>query len=230
MSFTGPGKATARTRYQRLRDSIVDDMTNRISTARRPFRTFLSAAFRNPGAVGAIAPSSPALAAQLASVVPTKGSPVVVELGAGTGSVTEAIQQRLPADGRHLAIEIDKELVDYLRADRPDVEVIHGDAGALAELLAAQGLSEVDAVVSGLPWTLFEAAKQHRLLTAIREALAPHGTFTTFNYLHASQLGGARRFTMALTESFDEVSVSSTVWRNLPPARTLTCRWQLANA
>ncbi|WP_158887321.1 class I SAM-dependent methyltransferase [Amycolatopsis anabasis] len=192
------------------------------------YRTFLSAAARNPGLVGAVAPSSPALAAELASVVPTTGAPVVVELGAGTGSVTEAIQRRLPAAGRHLAVEIDARLVSYLRARHPGVEVIHDDAEALVRLLAERGVSEVDAVVSGLPWSLFGPAQQRRLLTAIQSVLARHGAFTTFGYLHAAPLAGARRFSALLTESFDEVLVGRTVWRNLPPARSFACRRSVA--
>ncbi len=62
-------------------------------------RAFLAAALRRPGTVGAIVPSSARLAEVLAAIVPRAGSPVVVELGPGTGAVSAVIAQRLPADG-----------------------------------------------------------------------------------------------------------------------------------
>jgi phospholipid N-methyltransferase len=202
-------------------------MKTRTDTGAPAIREFLSAAARNPGLVGAIAPSGETLAAALASVVPTTGRPVVVELGAGTGSVTTAIQRRLPDGGRHVAIEIDDRLAESLRATQPGVTVINGDAEELGPLLTrhgAPGLSTVDAVVSGLPWTLFGVDKQQRLLSAIQRVLAPHGAFTTFGYLHAAPMAGARRFRRLLSGSFEEVLESSAVWRNVPPARIFACR------
>ena len=72
-------------------------MAGRAADPRRGARrAFLAAALRNPGQFGAVAPSSPSLAGVIASVVPTAGAPVVVELGPGTGAVTTAIDARLP--------------------------------------------------------------------------------------------------------------------------------------
>jgi 16S rRNA (adenine1518-N6/adenine1519-N6)-dimethyltransferase len=53
---------------------------------------------------------------------------VVVEIGAGTGTLTEALASRV---GRLLALELDRDLIAPLRqrfADRPQVEIIHADA------------------------------------------------------------------------------------------------------
>lgn len=193
-------------------------------------RAFLSAAARGPSTVGAIAPSSPALAQALASVVPSTGTPTVVELGPGTGPASTAIQARLPRAGTHLAIELDAQLVDYLAKTQPNVDVVHGDAGALPQVLEQRGVSSVDAVISGLPWSLFSADEQHRILDSVGSALAPGGVFTTFGYVHAAALRGARRFHSVLLERFDEVLSSKVVWRNMPPARTFVCRRPLDTA
>lgn len=45
------------------------------------------------------------LAAAMAADLPSHGDPIVVELGAETGALTAAIQQRLGGRARHLAIE-----------------------------------------------------------------------------------------------------------------------------
>ncbi|SFB05578.1 Phospholipid N-methyltransferase [Amycolatopsis marina] len=188
------------------------------------YRTFLAAAFREPAAIGAVAPSSTTLARTLASVVPSTGQPVVVELGPGTGSVSAAIQRRLPAGARHIAIEANRNLAEHVRETQPAVEVVHGDAGDLIPLLAGQGLCRVDAVVSGLPWTLFPLPVQRRILDQIGIVLAPGAAFTTFAYLHARALAGARRFHHLVRDAFDEVIVGRTVWANVPPARVYVCR------
>ncbi|MGE3289702.1 MAG: class I SAM-dependent methyltransferase [Pseudonocardia sp.] len=184
----------------------------------------MRAAVRRPAAVGAVAPSSVGLAELLASVVPRSGGPVVVELGPGTGAVSAAIDRRLPEPGRHLAVEIDPGMCEYLRRTRPTLEVVPGDARQLAALLAERGVGRVDAVVSGLPWALFDPSTQESILGEVARLLAPAGAFTTFAYLHGMPLNTARRFRRTLAATFDEVVVSKTVWRNLPPAFGYVCR------
>ena len=229
---SSPREHTGRQRKGKTRTGIapVDVSTMDIDLPPRPQRAsravsvFVSAVLRNPGAVGAVAPSSAELGAVLASVVPTSGTPTVVELGAGTGAVTTQVAQRLPARGQHLAVEIDPVLAAHLRHTHPGVTVIDGDAAELSALLTAEGVRRVDAVVSGLPWSLFDEAGQRRILTQVAQALAPHGAFSTFAYRHAALLSGAVRFRALLHEVFDEVVVSRTVWRNLPPAHVYVCR------
>jgi phosphatidylethanolamine/phosphatidyl-N-methylethanolamine N-methyltransferase len=187
-------------------------------------RAFLAAALRRPGSMGAVAPSSRRLASVLASVVPTTGRPVVVELGPGTGAVSALIAERLPAGGRHLAVELDPRMVEYLRAARPELEVVQGNAAHLRTLLAERDIERVDAVICGLPWALFDDATQAELLAGISAAVGPTGAFTTFAYLHGMTLRAARRFRGSLRATFDEVLVSATVWRNLPPAFVYVCR------
>jgi len=203
---------------------VVADSGARDRSGRAARRTFLLAAMRHPAAVGAIAPSSVGLAELLASVVPRSGAPVVVELGPGTGAVSAIIDRRLPAAGRHLAVELDPDMVACLRGTRPSLEVVPGDARKLGALLAARAVTHADAVVSGLPWALFDRPAQAAILGEVARLLGPTGAFTTFAYLHGMPLHTARRFRRTLADTFDEVVVSRTVWRNLPPAFGYVCR------
>lgn len=195
-----------------------------VSSRPDALRAFLSAALRRPGTMGAIAPSSERLAGVLSAVVPRVGAPVVVELGPGTGAVSAAIAARLPAGGRHLAVELDPDMVGYLRRTRPGLEVVPGDARELGTLLAEHGVDRVDAIVCGLPWALFDDAVQADVLGEIGLAVGDTGAFTTFAYLQGMALPAARRFRARLRGAFDEVLVSSTVWRNVPPAFVYVCR------
>ncbi|MEW9527126.1 class I SAM-dependent methyltransferase [Microbispora sp. NPDC049125] len=187
-------------------------------------RAFAAVALRRQGVVGAVAPSSPALARALTAVVPTTGSPVVVELGPGTGSISEAIRSRLAPGGRHLAVEIDSGMVAHLRRARPWLSVIHGDAADLGVILAGQGIDRVDAVVSTLPWSLFPAERQELILGEIGRVLRVTGAFTTVTYLHAVPLARARAFRRRLRGTFDEVLTTGPVWRNMPPGLAYVCR------
>ncbi|MEU5786327.1 methyltransferase domain-containing protein [Micromonospora purpureochromogenes] len=185
---------------------------------------FLLEFARDPMTVGAVAPSGRALARIATAAVPRTGSPVVVELGPGTGAFTEAIQRRLDARGRHIAVEINARFAQRLAARYPAVDVEHADAAGLAAVLAHRGLQHADVVVSGLPWAAFGEGQQRDALAAVVAALPPDGVFTTFAYVHTRWAPPARRLLRSLQSRFDEVVVSRTVWANLPPALVYYCR------
>lgn len=194
-------------------------------TSTRDVMVFLAAVLRQPKVIGAVVPSSRDLGEVLATIVPRDGRPTVVELGAGTGAVSAMISCRLPAGGRHLAVEIDPELADHLERSHPQVTVLRGDAARLGSLLDAAGTPRVDAVVSSLPWSLFSEEQQRQILEQVCQALVPGAGFSTFAYRHAASLAGARRFRALLHEYFVEVVMTRTVWRNLPPALVYICRY-----
>jgi phosphatidylethanolamine/phosphatidyl-N-methylethanolamine N-methyltransferase len=187
-------------------------------------RAFLAAFLRRPTTMGAVVPSSARLSAVLTSVVPTAGAPVVVELGPGTGAVSAVIDERLPRGARHLAVELDVGMVEFLGRTRPGLDVIHGDARDLGKLLAEREVTEVDAVVCGLPWALFDEPTQHAVLTEVGHAIGATGAFSTFAYVPGLALPAARRFRRTLRARFEEVIVTATVWRNVPPAFVYVCR------
>jgi phospholipid N-methyltransferase len=180
--------------------------------------TFFTRFVRYPWRVGAVAPSSTALARQVVAPVPGTGDPVVVELGPGTGVFTAAIQQRLAGRGHHLAIEVDEVFAGMLRDRYPGVDVVHADAEELPEMLALRGIPAADVVVSGLPWAAFPPSRARDILTSVASSTAPHGAFTTFAYLHALWTPPARRLRRELAATFEEVVPGRTVRVNLPPA------------
>jgi phosphatidylethanolamine/phosphatidyl-N-methylethanolamine N-methyltransferase len=191
----------------------------------RDFMAFLTSAVRSPGVIGAVAPSGPALSALLASVAPAEGTPTVVELGPGTGVVSAALRRRLPPGARHVAVELDSGMVNHLRRTRPWLEVVEGDASHLQKLLADVGIEQVDAAVSGLPWTLFSEQLQNAIIEQVTLVLAEGATFTTFAYSHVQVLPTQQRFRALLERTFAEVTVTPTVWRNVPPALAYQCRF-----
>ncbi|MBP2473622.1 phospholipid N-methyltransferase [Crossiella equi] len=151
----------------------------------------------------------------------------MVELGAGTGAVSGAIEARLGGRGRYLAIELEQELATHVQLAYPKIEVVNGSAADLDKILADRGLGEpgeVDAVVSGLPWVLFPEELQRQIIGHVAEGIGQTGVFTTFAYVHALGMVGARKFRYLLEQVFDEVLLTRVVWRNVPPAITYVCR------
>ncbi|MDG4798315.1 SAM-dependent methyltransferase [Micromonospora sp. WMMD1082] len=184
---------------------------------------------RDPLTVGAIAPSSPALARVATAAVPRTGSPIVVEVGPGTGAFTAAIQMRLAGRGRHIAVEVNPRFAQRLAVLHPAVDVVNADASDLVTVLAQRGLSQVDVVVSGLPWAAFAENRQRDVLSSVVATLPPHGVFTTFAYVHTRWARPARRLLRSVRSLFDEVIISRTEWANLPPALVYYCRRPWAN-
>jgi phosphatidylethanolamine/phosphatidyl-N-methylethanolamine N-methyltransferase len=185
-------------------------------------RTFLGAIIRNPFELGAIAPSSKAVARLAASVVPVTHGAVVVELGAGGGVISDAIRERLPPGGRQLAVELNDDMVRHLRRSRPWLEVIADDASNLEKLLGRAGVTRVDAVISSLPWTLFDEQRQKNILDGVSAVLALGGRFSTVITLSAMPSRRFRRFRGLLNHTFATVGTMGPVWLNVPPAVVFT--------
>lgn len=180
-------------------------------------REFVREFARSPLDVAAVAPSSPALAEQVSTPVPESGDPVVVELGAGTGAFSAAIQRRLGARGRHIAVEVNPRLAACLRERHPDLEVVVADAKELGDILADRGLA-ADVVVSGLPWSAYRTAGTAPLHQLLAASLVAGGVLTQVGYASTRWAPPARWQVRDLRAVFEEVTTSRTVWRNLPPA------------
>src|SRR5882762_7049991 len=84
---------------------------------------FLSEFLRDPATTGSICPSAPALARQMIDCLDLRPADRVVELGPGTGSITEFLLNNMP---RHNLITIEKspQMVAHLRQRFPKMHVI----------------------------------------------------------------------------------------------------------
>jgi phospholipid N-methyltransferase len=183
----------------------------------------LNAFARSPGETGAVAPSSRQLAEVLTADMGLESASTVVELGAGTGVVTEAIESRVKPSALVIALELNPELAHPLVARFPGLHIVNLGAERLEEVLRERGLPGSDATVSGLPWASFTEERQEQLLEVVARCLRPGGRFAAISYLHATFLPAGRRFRRALRRHFRSVETTPVVWRNLPPAFVFRC-------
>lgn len=172
----------------------------------------------HPGRVGAIAPSSAALARAFVDHADLGTASTIVELGPGTGALTRHLVPAIQADATFLAIELNEDLVRLLRSTYPEVSVHHASAIDLRACLATHGRSTCDRVISSLPWATFPEPLQDAILGEVHASLEPGGRFLTFAYVSGLMLRRSQRFRKQLRLLFDDVEVTPVVWRNLPPA------------
>ncbi len=170
---------------------------------------FLRSLLKNPIAVGAVAPSSPRLSKLVASSV-RPGDSIVLEVGAGTGSITGALLNKGLHPERLFVIERDPQLAEYLQARFPRVRVRCGDALHASSILANDGVGPINTVLSSLPIRNFKPQDQVAMLRAMLATLTPKGELVQYTYAPNCPLPAARLGLKA--------ECLGRVWMNLPPA------------
>ncbi|MBL9178465.1 MAG: methyltransferase domain-containing protein [Verrucomicrobiaceae bacterium] len=168
--------------------------------------------------IGAVAPSSPALAERMMEAAGVWQARRILELGPGTGALTTAIADVMPHTAGYLGIELNETFVGQLRPRFPRMRFECADARNFdfSQVLAAG--EKFDVVISGLPWTSFPRGLQQSILGNVLPHLAPGGCFTTFAYWGFHHLPGGRQFRSLLHEMTHGVETTRIVWGNLPPA------------
>jgi phosphatidylethanolamine/phosphatidyl-N-methylethanolamine N-methyltransferase len=182
---------------------------------------FIRSWLEKPLVTGAVSPSGKALARAMAMHVDPHAPGPVVELGPGTGPVTEALIRRGVAPHRLVLVEYDVEFCKRLARRFPKTRVIHGDAYALDATVSHLIEEPAAAIVSSLPLLVKPDAKRIALLDAAFELLGPGAPFIQFTYGVVSPIptkidGHKLRWFTA--------EASPPVWLNLPPARVWVYR------
>jgi phospholipid N-methyltransferase len=139
---------------------------------------FIKSWLQNPLATGAVAPSGRPLARLMANGLQLGDR--VVELGAGTGTLTQAILDAGVRPADLSIVEQNAEFVRILERRFPDCPIVAADALALVETLGAA--APFDVVVSGLPLLLFNPRQKQLLLEQIFAVLGPRGCLHQFTY------------------------------------------------
>jgi len=140
---------------------------------------FVRKLFRHGTQIAALLPSGRFLCRRCIKYIDFDRVHTIVELGAGTGPVTEQIVQRMRPHSRFLVVELDPDFCQVLR-DRfrqPNVEILQTGFEDLPALLEARGIDRVDYMISGLPTPTLSHEQLDRLLEIIRKHLAPDGAF-----------------------------------------------------
>ena len=144
----------------------------------------------------------------------------VIELGPGTGPVTEALIRRGIAPERLVLIEFDAAFCKLLARRYPACHIVHGDAYALGRTLGGLLRQPAAAVVSSLPLLTRPERQRTALLADAFDLMHPDAPFVQFTYGLASPIP---RHPNVPAPAF-RAKVSAPIWLNLPPARVWVYR------
>ncbi len=175
--------------------------------------SFLKLWFRRPASLGAVLPSGRSLALAMAGEIDPTAPGVVLELGAGTGSITAALLESGKNPENIVVIEREAVLCRFLAARFPQIHVIYGDARWMRILLRNAGIKSVGAIVSGLPFLSIPKKVRIAIIAQAFSVLPNDGILVQFTY------GPAPPVSHSLTKDLDILGDrSSWVLDNLPPA------------
>jgi phosphatidylethanolamine/phosphatidyl-N-methylethanolamine N-methyltransferase len=177
---------------------------------------FLRSWIEKPLHMGAVMPSGRVLARTMAQYVNIDSSEPVVELGPGTGAITNALIEHGVDQKRLVLVEYNPGFCALLRDRYPQATVVQGDAYALRDSLWNVLSEPASAVVSGLPLVIKPMLTRLKLIRDAFVALAPGAPFVQFTYSVAPPI----------PKSLPGVSTeaSERIWMNLPPARVWVYR------
>jgi phosphatidylethanolamine/phosphatidyl-N-methylethanolamine N-methyltransferase len=177
---------------------------------------FLRSWIEKPLHMGAVMPSGRVLARTMAQYVDIYSTGPVVELGPGTGAITNALIERGVDQKRLVLVEYNPGFCALLRDRYPHAKVVQGDAYKLRDSLWDVLKVPASAVVSGLPLVTKPMLTRLKLIRDAFLALAPGAPFVQFTYSVAPPI----------PKSLPGVSTeaSERIWMNLPPARVWVYR------
>ncbi|GHV29981.1 methyltransferase [Synergistales bacterium] len=166
---------------------------------------------RNPRDIGAVCSSSPALANEMARAIHPSllKSGCLIELGAGTGPVTEALLRRGISRDKLIIVEKSEALAQCLKERFNGATVLCCGAEEISSKIKLS--SPVAAIVSSLPFRSLPADVSAAIMSEVGRILAPGGLFVQFTYA----LLGEMPF---ITADFRKLR-SRFILRNVPPAK-----------
>jgi len=170
---------------------------------------------KNPIGVAAVSPSSPQLARQMIAALPPSTSRII-ELGGGTGAITEALLASGIKPAGLMVMELNEAMHQTLRQRFPGISLHLGNATDMHSLAESSGFLDAgpaDAVVSSLGLLSMPRALQRDIVGAAFDCLRPDGRLVQFTYGPANPI---------VREVLDDLHLSSRrtsfTWWNMPPA------------
>jgi phosphatidylethanolamine/phosphatidyl-N-methylethanolamine N-methyltransferase len=171
---------------------------------------FFALRLQKPLRIAAANPSGGRLADAVARYIDLARPGPVLELGAGTGSLTQGLVRAGCSPDRIIALEREPALVAVLRREFPTMTVIAGDATRIGEYLDGN-VEQLAGVVSSLPIKWFPVVAQQAVVRPCLDLLGPDGRFLQLTNAFCSPL------------PVDRLGIAGCevgrVWLNLLPAQ-----------
>ncbi len=179
---------------------------------------FIRTLLESPRLTGAVAPSGRFLARAMARAAGTADNALVIELGPGTGPVTQALLNRGIAPKQLVLVEFEAAFCALLTRRFAGLRVIQGDAYDLPNTLRDLKGQPIRAIVSSLPLLNQSHEARARLIHDAFALMGEDGVFVQFTY------GPHSPVPREVCAGRYSASAGAKIWRNVPPARVWTYR------
>jgi phosphatidylethanolamine/phosphatidyl-N-methylethanolamine N-methyltransferase len=153
-------------------------LAERIGDELRFVKTFAT----SPLKMGTFTPSGRALAAAMVDYATIDPAGWTLEIGPGTGAVTQVLIDRGIRPDRLVLIEYDADFCRLLEERFPGAIIVKGDALDLDRALGRFAETRFSAVLSGIPLLNLPKAKRFPYIESALDRLLPGGNVTQLSY------------------------------------------------
>jgi len=171
----------------------------------------------NPRDVGAIMPSSKKLSRKMVENINFNSAKYIVEYGPGTGVFTDKLIEKRNKNTIILIIESNNEFYNLLKdkfKEEKNLFIINDSAENVDKHLQIHNISDVDYVISGLPFASLPKNVSCSILNKTNKILKKEGKFITFQYTLLK-----KEF---INQYFKKIDIKRE-FANIPPAYILSC-------
>lgn len=156
-------------------------------------------------------PSGHDLVTAMAAQVDLREPGPVIELGSGTGAITDALIKHGIDQNRLILIESHQSFYDDLQKRFPDARCFCDDAYDIETLAKRNFFPKAAAIMSGLPLRTQSLKRKRAFIESALRLLRPGAPLIQFSY--------------GLSPPVEEHQIAATliaaetIWKNIPPAR-----------
>lgn len=176
------------------------------------YRIWLRDYVRHPIQLGSVFPSSAALSDLIVDHIKLNTEGMILELGAGTGRVTNAILRKGIKQEQLVLVEKSPEFSRLLRSLFPGATVLCADALELDVLSSELGVDKYDEIVSGIPLRLIPANIRATIFSTSLSLLRNEGSFSQLTFFPKCPIPET-----IIQSSLFKIVYAGMSFRNFPP-------------
>lgn len=148
-------------------------------------KLFLKNFIANPKNIGSITPSSKKLCKKITNKISNKNNKIIIEIGPGTGVITEEILLKMNNTDKLFLFELNNEFYEILSKiykDYENVIVINENANNIIKVLKHYNINKVDNIISGIPFVSINKLTAFKIILNCKKILKEDGNFSLFQY------------------------------------------------
>ena len=148
----------------------------------------------DPKSTASIIPSSRFLSNKISSTIKNPEKEIILELGPGMGHITKGMYAVGVKPENIITIDINPDMIEYMKVNHPGVKSYVYDATKMHELLFSLGIDKVDRIISSLGLLRFDEKMIDDLFLSASKSLVDGGEFIQYTYGGKNPAPQAKKF------------------------------------